>query len=289
MKAITMSHVMLAHNYEESRVAAWPQPFLVQPKLDGIRCIATVGVADDGQEEIYLRTRNDKPITSCPHIIQALAKLDFPLGTVLDGELLVPNKSFQEICSFVKRKTLHQHFHLIEYHIFDVISDFPQENRLFFLWNYLTDFGRQCPLPEDSPCHLVHWKHCCREEISLHLRKYIAHGYEGIILRHPTAKYEFRRSPNLLKLKPTQTDMFRCVDFYEEVSIDGELKNTLGALVCVSPNNERFSVGSGFTRAQRKDFWINRDELIGSQILVKYQELTNRGVPRFPIFIRFVT
>ena len=42
-----------------------------------------------------------------------------------------------------------------------------------------------------------------------------------------------------------------------------------------------FRIGSGFTDKQRI-----KPPKIGSMITYKYQNLTNAGVPRFPIFLR---
>jgi len=47
------------------------------------------------------------------------------------------------------------------------------------------------------------------------------------------------------------------------------------------PDGTTFSVGTGFTDAQRE-----RPPAIGSQITFRYQELSDRGVPRFPTFVR---
>jgi DNA ligase-1 len=46
----------------------------------------------------------------------------------------------------------------------------------------------------------------------------------------------------------------------------------------------KFSVGTGFTDAQR-----NNPPAVGSIITFRYQELSDRGVPRFPSFVRVRT
>jgi hypothetical protein len=55
----------------------------------------------------------------------------------------------------------------------------------------------------------------------------------------------------------------------------------LGALECELPNGKRFDVGSGFNMAQRK-----QPPKKGSVITFKFQELSNNGHPRFPVFLR---
>jgi DNA ligase 1 len=52
-------------------------------------------------------------------------------------------------------------------------------------------------------------------------------------------------------------------------------------VVAELPNGLTFSVGTEFTDAERQD-----PPPIGSSITFRYQELTDRGVPRFPSFVR---
>ncbi len=61
----------------------------------------------------------------------------------------------------------------------------------------------------------------------------------------------------------------------------GRHTGRLGALACQLPDGTTFSVGSGFKDAQR-----DRPPAIGATITFRYQELTDRGVPRFPTFVR---
>ena len=55
----------------------------------------------------------------------------------------------------------------------------------------------------------------------------------------------------------------------------------VGALECELPNGKRFDVGSGLTMDQRR-----KPPKIGSVITFKFQELSNNGHPRFPVFLR---
>jgi len=52
-------------------------------------------------------------------------------------------------------------------------------------------------------------------------------------------------------------------------------------MVVALPSGLTFSVGTGFTDAQRQS-----PPPVGSVITFRYQELTDRGVPRFPSFVR---
>ncbi len=61
----------------------------------------------------------------------------------------------------------------------------------------------------------------------------------------------------------------------------GRHKGRLGAVVVQMPGGLTFSVGTGFTDAQRRN-----PPPVGSRTTYRYQELTDRGVPRFPSFVR---
>ena len=68
----------------------------------------------------------------------------------------------------------------------------------------------------------------------------------------------------------------------------GRNKGTLGALV-VKYKDNTVNVGSGFTDEERKNFWENREDIIGRVIEVKYKEITTdkkTGLEslQFPVF-----
>jgi hypothetical protein len=58
----------------------------------------------------------------------------------------------------------------------------------------------------------------------------------------------------------------------------------VGALECELTNGKRFDVGSGLTMDQRR-----KAPKKGSVITFKFQELSNNGHPRFPVFLRVRT
>jgi len=61
----------------------------------------------------------------------------------------------------------------------------------------------------------------------------------------------------------------------------GRYRGRVGALICELPGGLRFAVGSGLTDAERE-----RPPAVGALITFRYQELTDRGAPRFPIYVR---
>jgi DNA ligase-1 len=110
------------------------------------------------------------------------------------------------------------------------------------------------------------------------LDRVVAQGGEGLMLRQPQSLYEVGRSTTLLKVKAFLDAEARVV---EHLPGEGKHKGRLGALVVEMPGGKRFSVGTGFSDAERAS-----PPPLGSLITYRYQELTDRGVPRFPSFLR---
>ena len=98
------------------------------------------------------------------------------------------------------------------------------------------------------------------------------------MLRQPGSRYEAGRSATLLKVKTFHDAEARVV---EHLPGRGRHAGRLGAVVVELPSGLTFSVGTGFTDAQRQN-----PPPVGSLITFRYQELTDRGVPRFPSFVR---
>jgi DNA ligase-1 len=110
------------------------------------------------------------------------------------------------------------------------------------------------------------------------LDRVIALGGEGVMLKHPTNLYTAGRNGNHLKVKR----------FYDAEAVvighePGKGKHTgrLGALLCMDTQGRQFGVGTGLKDAQR-----NTPPPIGARITYKYQERTQAGKPRFPVFMR---
>ena len=114
-------------------------------------------------------------------------------------------------------------------------------------------------------------------------------GYEGIILRELSALYIRRRSTQVMKWKPKKADFYPVVGVLQERDKFGNLKPSVGALVCTSDEGTTFSVGSGLTAQQRREWWLSRAEIPGQFLAkVQYQNITPKGVPRFPVLVDLI-
>ena len=140
----------------------------------------------------------------------------------------------------------------------------------------------------------------------------LALGYEGLITRSPYAEYKYGRSTlkeqGSLKVKRTldaEAVIVGCQELMHngneattdnlgltERSSHKENKvglNMLGAFVCqnLPDQNVEFSIGTGFTAAERQQYWDVKDQLIGKLVKYKYFPVGVKDKPRHPVFLGF--
>lgn len=266
--------IMLCYPFEESRLAKWKPPYIVQPKYDGERCRA---VPIEGG--YLLLSSEENPFFSIPHINNAINKFR-STGFEFDGELYCHGMPFERIHSIVSRtKGLHPDYRRISYHLFDIISNDIQMVRL----GNLMMLHNGVEYLEWAPYGIAD-----NLEAVMHFHdKYIKQGYEGIIVRHAEAPYLRRRSIYVMKFKPGREDVYTIKGVQEEIDKSGNPKGRLGALICAGSDGTLFGVGTGFSADDRRILWDEAQSglLVGKQVRVKYQHLTSgKAVPRFPVF-----
>jgi DNA ligase-1 len=191
----------------------------------------------------------------------------------LDGELWLARKAFQRTVSIIRRHDGSDLWREIRFLVFDAPAvGEPFEARLEYLRDSFAEHG---------PRHAELLRHeRCRGANHLHseLERIHALGGEGLMLRQPGSHYEPGRSTTLLKVKRFQDAEARVVAHLPGTGRHG---GRLGAVLVELSDRTTFSVGTGFTDAQREC-----PPAIGSVITFRYQELSDRGVPRFPTFVR---
>ena len=102
---------MLAASFDKRKDKV-TYPVDVQPKLDGVRCLAYW----DG-ESLKLMSRGGKQWECSDHIIEELETV-LPKGWVLDGELYIHGSTFQEITKLVKK--LRPESVNVQFHVYDI-------------------------------------------------------------------------------------------------------------------------------------------------------------------------
>lgn len=276
--------IMLAYPFEEKRLAKWRPPWILQPKLDGVRCRALIE-----PKKVTLLSSEGNDIISVPHINRQLSAIGLEVGLELDGELYLHGMSFEEIFSRVSREVnAHSGFDEIEYHVFDLVDEGQRQDlRLLDLVEKVQEPASRLlgSAIQVVPLRVI----STFTDLMRQYETYLKQGYEGFILRHMEARYIRRRSTFMMKFKPKKIDIYRIAGAVQEYDQHGTPKLALGSLACVS-DDDTFYVGTGFTREQREQLWRERDSLVGQYVEVAYQHLTSeRGVPRFPVFKRIIS
>jgi hypothetical protein len=117
------------------------------------------------------------------------------------------------------------------------------------------------------------------EDVEEFLQEFTKDGYEGIILRNSNGLYKNSRSFDLQKYKRNFDGEFKIVDFKQG---DGVEKGCV-VWICENENGSRFSCRPKGTRQQRSVWFLNGQDFVGKMLNVQYQELTDNGIPRFPV------
>ena len=99
------------------------------------------------------------------------------------------------------------------------------------------------------------------------------------MIKDPKCQYEGRRSDKLLKVKVFQDSEAKVL---KHETGTGRCWNMMGKILVFDPKLAvEFRIGTGFTDQQR-----HNPPKKGSMITYKYQNLTNAGIPRFPVYLR---
>lgn len=268
-------------------------PFLLSPKIDGIRALVVNGT---------LVSRTMKPIRN--YYTQQL--FGRPELEGLDGELVVGNPWDKNLMQQTSSGVMsYDGKPDVSYCVFD---------------NYLWEgafFERlhRAKLQTTEDINLIYVGHelvHSYEELLEKEQLALSQGYEGVMLRHPNGPYKQNRSTlreaYLVKVKrfsDGEAIVTGSEPLYRNLnaatldergytkrshSKDGKVADDLlgNLLVRDLSSGAEFSIGSGFTEAQRTSLWEQRDRLVGR--IVKYKSFKNAGVkdaPRHPIFLGF--
>ena len=270
--------------------------FLLSPKIDGVRALVLNG---------QLVSRTMKPIRNT-QTQQVFGSFEFE---GLDGELVVGNpwdknlmqQTTSGVMSFSGRPNA-------VYYIFDR-WDIPkgfEERHSMLVRRFGEDFAGYIRV-------VPHTEVSSYDEMLIHETEYLQKGYEGVMLRLPNAAYKQNRSTlreaGLVKVKRFNDHeaviigwerLYRNHNEAEENELgltkrshaaEGKVADDLiGALIVKDlTTGVEFSIGSGFTLADRQDMWEVRDSNLAGRI-VKYKCFDVTGTkdkPRFPIFLGF--
>lgn len=262
---------MLAKSYEdEEHKIDWNNCF-IQPKLDGMRCLAHI-TANGGVELI---SRDGKVIGNMEHIINDLSTIKEDV--ILDGELYAHGLSFQENMKLIK-KLRPETSKLIKYHVYDLVSNEP------FRLRKVRGFIKSLFSCEEVSTYDIKNKQSLMEWHEGNIYQ----GYEGSIIRWGNEGYKTNgRSSNLLKYKDFQDIDAEIIDVIpnEANPLHGTpiLKYRCQKLSGVQTTV--FKAGVKMSHSDREELLSNREIYIGKIANIRFFEWTDDGNPRFPVMV----
>ena len=264
---------MLANEYDTKLIEF---PVGSQPKLDGMRC---------NVKQIGMRSRDDKPIISAPHIFDILKPLfDIFPTLIIDGELYNHElkDDFNEIISLVRKtKPTKEDLELskesIQYHVYDLFfEDEPDllfEERMKIAKNIIGGIHESIIIVQTL-------KAKNQQQLDKMYDLYLNKGYEGQMIRTNTP-YQQKRTNQLLKRKEMLDDEFEITDITEG---KGNRAKMAGNVYVKLKNGNINKAGISGGVKVNQELWNNKQNYIGKQATIQYQGYTVDGYLRFPVF-----
>lgn len=270
---------MLAQTYDskKNKKNSIIFPCFVQPKLDGLRCLSFLS-----HEGVICQSRTGGIFETTAHIGLALEPIlrQFP-DIVLDGELYTDKIPFEELAGLIKKKKLSdtdkERMKLVSYHVYDCYhtshTDMNFNDRSQLIFDLLSK--KLSPITLVSTIHIENEK-----EFKQKFAEFVSQGYEGIMLRNKKGAYHLNyRSHDLQKYKEFMEDEYEIVNFKEG---DGRDKGTV-VWICKTLDGNEFNVRPRGTNDMRREWFTNGSSHVGKMLTVIYQELSDHGIPRFPV------
>ena len=247
-----------------------PNSMYVQPKLNGVRCIAKMH-----EGKILLCSRGGK-YYNLPHIVKSLENIfEKNPNIILDGEIYKHGVPLGKITGAVarKEKDMFNEPTWLEYHIYDVVSStLLQEDRINVIDGMNILYGSLNSIFFVKTELIIYARHMFYHD------KFVQDGYEGAILRNPQGKYYIGfRDKVLIKIKNFIDEEFEIIgcNIDETKSIGDSFTFKLQNNI----NQQTFNARPRGSRKEKERWYNNIDKIIGKQATVRYQERTETGLP----------
>lgn len=274
--------------------------YIGQWKINGLRCFIRAEETVDifrkyhllfqSREGTYWNSLNKLEEILLNIIPEELLELMANENYILDGELYYPGATVNEINHYVKDPNCIQNAYL-QYWCYDLaIEDTSQRERLSILTSYLSDWmikfdSKESHLANSSPLvYLPPYFIEDEEEATMYRNQFIDLGFEGLILRNPTAEYQFgKRNQAMIKYKKSTDGKFQIVNIYPE----GSKRSDLPILLLKNDiNNATFETHINGSFDYQRNILKNKDLYIGSYVFVEYGERS--GIEAVPFHVKTV-
>lgn len=252
------------------------------PKLDGYRCLAVV--THDGSVTLY--SRNGSIYNNFPTIEESLLNTFKNVDIVLDGEIM--SDDFQSMQQSAFASTRGTTVGDVKFHVFDHIPFKEWQTGQFDTKKSLRYLCLEAIAPVfPSNIVLVDQEKVDSVDRVLQLEKeYMELGYEGVMVVPDVPYYKGRKSNKLMKFKTMLSQDCIIVGHYLG-DVGTRLEGKLGGFTVKQENGEICKVGTGFSDKDREQYVLAPDTWYNKCMEIKYQELTNDGIMRFPVFMRW--
>ena len=297
---------MLAKVLEDNKPFEKYGTMLGQWKIDGLRCI--IGATDKSGDlfnpitlTYHSRTGEDWTNKMCwmdeillPKISKELLDMMIEEGACLDGELYLPGYNVNDINSFVKNTQIGQHYKL-QYWCYDIcVENMSASSRRELIYRTLYKEGvlfndiygvfanKEEHLNNKNQFVLLQTYDIQNIEEAITFRdNFIEKGFEGLILRNPTAEYQFgKRNQAMFKFKKVDDGKFIIVDIKSE-----HKRSDLPLFVLRNDiNDELFECSINKPQDEQRGILINKDKYVGKYMRVEFR--ARSGVSQVPFHAR---
>lgn len=290
---------MLAKVLEDNKPFEKYGTMLGQWKIDGLRCI--IGATDKSDDlfnpitlTYHSRTGEDWTNKMCwmdeillPKISKELLDMMVEEEACLDGELYLPGYSVNDINSFVKNTQLAQHYKL-QYWCYDICCEnMSAEKRDIYRIEHISTavYNFDCKETHlNNTNQLVVLPTCFikdLEQATILRNVFIEKGFEGLILRNPSAEYQFgKRNQAMFKFKKVDDGKFIIVDITSE-----HKRSDLPLFVCRNDiNDELFECSINKPQDVQREILANKEKYIGKYMLVEFRNRS--GIKQCPFHAR---
>jgi len=275
---------MRSHVFKNSHRIKYPA--FVQPKLfDGVRMLTTFD-ENSGQFLFVNRTGTFLKTLNGTSFETHLGFLKSNTGLWLDGELCSSTLTFEEITNIVNETSTgpEKLFDTLEYHVYDIVPAASSSVVAFHeRHETLRHLSQQFP---DKIKRVPTYEVQNADEVTRHHNEFVQQGYDGVMVRNRDGPYVHgRRSYDLQTYKNFRDEEFVIADIKEaNKDIKDDTGNKTAILQC------RTNDGSCFWVRYRGSIRANlllrdKEHLLYKRLTVRYQHLTDKNIPRFPVGI----
>lgn len=300
----------------------WERGVYLQPKLDGIRCVARLQETSstefaDARDEFadshesfadaqcVMTTNNGKEFPwfeeMRKEIIEFLNGKDYLDG--LDGEIYSHEINsedgsqvtfenrfsvIQSVCG-IARSTPHPLENQLKLCVFDLVDlsgTLSQQQRFDKLKGLFSGYtGKYVKLVKTLKVHNIN-------SVGTYHDEFAGQGYEGVMVRSADLTYIQKRTLYMRKYKNFNDIEVRVIGAQKDEGLGDATFvwkcQVLDEDTSVSSSSKKvFKAKPRGTEADKIIWWKNRDDYIGKLLTVKFQNYSADGIPRFPIGIGF--